>query len=206
METLKNLKAERTGTDVMTSAVRVQYPNVVEPRAQEGDNGETKYQYSIMLLVKPDDPLIAVLKEAAKEAASKKWPNKLPTITNNPFKDGDTKRYGGAAGHVCIDVKCSSKDKPAVLAQDGKTVITDPKAIYAGCWVRVLCNAGAWENAKFRTAGVSFWLKGVQLLAQDEPLGNFTPADKMFGAVVSADSPFEKKDDKVDADVDNLFA
>jgi Protein of unknown function (DUF2815) len=198
------IKPSRTGTNVMTSPVRAQFVNVVEPRVRKIGK-DTKTEYSLLMLIDPTDPLIILLKDAAKEAALKKWPNKMPTMSNNPFKDGNTKEYQGAAGMIMVNVSCDPKDKPFVVDMDGKTIITDPKRIYSGCWVRVALNAGAWQNDEFKTHGVSFFLQGVQLVQQDEALGG--SGVPSFSPVVSAMSPFEDKSAKpVDAEVDDMFA
>ncbi len=56
-------------------------------------------------------------------------------------------------------------------------------------------------------ANTACGLNNIQVLGDDDAFTGRQAADKVFGAVVSADSPFEDKSAKpVDAEVDDMFA
>lgn len=194
------LTASRKGTAVMTGIVRLAFVNALV--AKPNPSGALKY--SVTALIAKDDPQVAVIKEAIKAAALEKWgsPDKIPKGLRNPLRDGNEKDYTGFADHYFVS--CNSDSKPGVINAAAKP-ITEEGDIYSGVWARLDLNFFGFSKAG--NQGVAAGLNNIQVLADDEAFSGRQAADKVFGAVISADNPFEgKADKKVDAEVDDMFA
>lgn len=192
-----NVQPSRKGTSVLTGLVRLAFVNALV--AKPNPSGALKY--SVTALIDPNDPVVPLIKEACKEAAVEKWADKIPKGMRSPLRDGNEKDYAGFEG--MLFVSCNSDNKPGVVDAAAKP-ITESDRIYSGCWARLDLNFFAYQKAG--NVGVAAGLNNIQVLGDDEVFAGRQDASKVFGAVVSADSPFEKKDAKVDADVDDMFA
>ena len=191
------IEASRKGTSMMTGIVRLAFVNVLV--AKPNPSGVLKY--SATLLIEPNDTMLPMMKECIKQAAVEKWADKIPKGIKNPIRDGNEKDYAGFAGHLFVG--CNSDTKPGVVDAAAKP-ITEESRIYSGCWARVDINFFGYVKAG--NQGVACGLNNIQVLGDDDAFTGRQAADKVFGAVVSADNPFEKADKKVDADVDDMFA
>jgi len=195
-----NIKIDpsRKGTSVLTGLVRLAFVNALV--AKPNPSGVLKY--SVTALIDPNDPVVPLIKEACKQAAVEKWADKIPKGLKSPLRDGNEKEYAGFENMLFVG--CNSDNKPGIVDAAAKP-ITEPDRIYSGCWARLDLNFFGYQKAG--NVGVAAGLNNIQVLGDDEVFAGRNAPDKVFGAVVSADSPFEKKDEKaVDADVDNLFA
>jgi hypothetical protein len=192
------IEASRKGTAMMTGIVRLAFVNALV--AKPNPSGALKY--SATLLIEPNDPMIPLMKECIKEAAIEKWADKIPKGLRNPIRDGNEKDYAGFAGHLFVS--CNSDNKPGVVDAAAKP-INEESRIYSGCWARVDINFFGYQKAG--NIGVACGLNNIQVLGDDDAFTGRQDASKVFSAVVSADNPFDKGEDKaVDADVDSLFA
>ena len=192
------IEATRKGTSVLTGLVRLAFVNALV--AKPNPSGAMKY--SVTMLIEPNDPMVPLMKEAIKQAAVDKWADKIPKGIRSPLRDGNEKDYAGFADHLFVS--CNSDSKPGVVDAAAKP-ITEESRIYSGCWARVDVNFFGY--AKAGNQGIACGLNNIQVLGDDDAFTGRQAADKVFGAVVSADSPFEDKSAKpVDAVVDDMFA
>jgi Protein of unknown function (DUF2815) len=191
------IEPSRKGTAMMTGIVRLAFVNALV--AKPNPSGVLKY--SVTMLIEPTDPMLPMMKECIKQAAIDKWADKIPKGLRNPLRDGNEKEYAGFAD--MLYVSCNADSKPGVIDAACKP-ITDEARIYSGCWARLDVNFFGYSKAG--NIGIACGLNNIQVLGDDEAFTGRQDAAKVFGAVVSADNPFEKPDAKVDADVENLFA
>lgn len=194
------LEASRKGTTMMTGIVRLAFVNALV--AKPNPSGALKY--SVTALIDPKDPMVPLMKECIKAAALDKWgsPDKVPKGLRNPLRDGNEKEYAGFAGHLFVS--CNSDNKPGVINAAAKA-ITDEDDIYSGVWARLDLNFFGYQKAG--NVGVAAGLNNIQVLGDDERFSGRQAAESVFGAVVSADNPFEGKAEKVvDGDIDDMFA
>lgn len=194
------LEASRKGTTMMTGIVRLAFVNALV--AKPNPSGALKY--SVTALIDPTDPMVPLMKECIKAAALDKWgsPDKVPKGLRNPLRDGNEKEYAGFAGHLFVS--CNSDSKPGVINAAAKA-IADEDDIYSGCWARLDLNFFGYQKAG--NVGVAAGLNNIQVLGDDERFSGRQAAESVFGAVVSADNPFEgKAEKKVDGDIDDMFA
>lgn len=193
------IEATRKGTAMMTGLVRLAFVNALV--AKPNPSGLLKY--SCTALIDPDDPMIPLMKECIKQAAIDKWADKIPKGLRNPLRDGNEKEYAGFADKVYVS--CNSDSKPGVIDAACKP-INDEAHIYSGCWARLDINFFGYQKAG--NIGVACGLNNIQVLGDDDTFTGRQDPSKVFSAVVSADSPFEKKDEgkTVSSEVDDMFA
>lgn len=198
-----------SATDVVTPPVRIHFPSLFVKRAVPGATKET-YQAVVMI---PPDVSLEPFQKAMKEALRAKFGDKFKlSPAKNPIHDAVEKDYDGyEEGWHFINV--NANHAPAVVDRQKKPLLDarellglDVEAreaklheaesrVYAGAWVRFHLNAYAWEHPT-GGKGVSFGLKAVQFVRDDEPFST--------GASSSADA-FDELDDVSTEDSD-LFA
>lgn len=162
---------------VFIKNVRLSFPDLFIPRPfKPGD--EPKYKATLLLA--KDDPQIAAIETAIKEAAkASKWGAKadsvLKSIRGNPnkfcFQDGDTKDYDGYAGMMALTA--NSKSRPLVIdGQKNPLTQADGKP-YAGYYVNASVEFFGYDNSG---SGISASLKGVQFVRDGDSFSGSTPA------------------------------
>lgn len=197
-------------TDVVTPPVRIHFPSLFTKRAVPGATKET-YQAVVMI---PPDVSLEPFKAAMKVALREKFGDKFKlSPAKNPIHDAVEKDYDGYeegwhfinvnANHAPAVVDRQKKplldvrDLLGLSAEEREAKVSEAEArVYAGAWVRFHLNAYAWEHPT-GGKGVSFGLKAVQFVRDDEPFGT--------GASSSADA-FEALDSEDSADAEDLFA
>lgn len=166
-------------TKVVTGNVRFSYANIFEPKAQNG--GEPKYSVTL-LIPKSDATTIGKIKAAMEEAreifVKRNGVNSLPAKPNHTLHDGDGVRDSGdpygPECKGCYVITVSNKTKPVIVDNFGNP-ITDPGAVYSGCYGRASINFyGYNSNGK---KGISASLLAVQKLSDGEPFGMVGSAD-----------------------------
>ena len=150
------------GLKVMSPKFRLSFPDLLKPRAFQGQDPK----YSISMLFPPDADL-SELKKKATEAAKEKWADKIPKNLNKPFRDASELDYDGYEDGWIL-IRASSQNKPGIVDEDRIDVI-DPGEIYPGRWARAILVPFAYDTAGNK--GVSFGLRGVQLLDHDDQFG-----------------------------------
>lgn len=182
------LKARRDGTKVITGEVRLSYPALFEPKAMDA---ESKPKYGAVLLIpKEDTEQVEIIKAAVEEAKqngiTKLFGGKWPKGALVQWHDGDEESDDDTkAGHYFIN--CYSTTAPQVVDRR-KQPITDPLAVYAGCYVRASINFYAYPGGK---KGVACGLNNVQFVRDGEPLAGKTSAQNDFDELEDDNSYLE---------------
>jgi hypothetical protein len=175
-------------TRVTTGVCRASYVNVFKPREVKGDDGATRMEYSMALLIpKEDTETMARIKQAAINARTKKFGDKPPSGLAMPWHDGDGSKPNGGdygpecKGHWVINVKANDKNPPTVVDQRVQRVL-DPTAFVSGDYCRVSLNAFGYTNKR---KGVSFGLGNIQVVRKGEPLGSQRDPAQDFEAIAT---------------------
>lgn len=182
----------KTGSLVLPKG-RLLWNALFTPRKGKGGK-EGKHECNLLF---PKTADLTVAKEEAVTAgkdkfakafreANGKWPAKIAT----PFKrtaDNDKLVAALEAADIKVEdfpvyVAARSKDKPGIVGPNGKSEGIEPEHVYSGRWARMTVDAFGYD-AEGNT-GVSFGLKNVQLLDNDDEL-------VVGGGKVSAESEFE---------------
>lgn len=180
--------------NIVTCKGRILWHALFEARKAKGSNGDAKHEFNLLI---PKDSDVKVLREEAFNAgkdqfpkdfreAEGKWPKKIAT----PLKptEGNEKLVAALedAGLKVEDYPfyfaARSKDRPGVVAPNGKADGVEPEHVYSGRWARATVQVYAYDKAGNR--GVSLGLINVQLLDNDDEL-------VVGGGRVSAESEFE---------------
>lgn len=151
---------------VITNKVRINYPNLFEPKMVDLSNEK---RYSVVILIpKSDIQTIEKIKEAIKLEKNKLLENfknidldeiKLP-LRDGDIEKGDIKEY---ENHYFINA--TSKYKPGIV--DKKlNKIDDEKEIYPGCYVRASINFYYFNKAG--QVGIGCGINNIQKLADGE--------------------------------------
>jgi hypothetical protein len=143
---------------------RASFPSVFKADAFE-EGQEPKF--SVTLLFPKKGTNLTVLENAIKEAAKKKWGDKVPKNLRSPIRDGDEKDLDGYAD--CWFIRFASATRPHVVDRQKNPIDPDGDRFYAGCMARVAFNAYAYDKAGNR--GVAFGLESVQKVDDGEPFG-----------------------------------
>jgi hypothetical protein len=159
----------RASKQLVTPVGICSFPHLFEPQADQ--NG--KLMYSVTLLFpKTAMTMLAEMKKAELEVAVAKWgekraPNILANAKHPLFRDGDKnldeetgKPKVGFAGRIYVAAK--SRNAPKIL-DAAKNEIIDPRAIYAGCQIRLAGSVFPYEVEVNK--GVTFWFDVVQFCA-----------------------------------------
>lgn len=167
---------------VQTPEFRLCFPNLFKPTSFEGSTRET---YNCVMVF-PKDADLSKLKEIAKAAFNKTFPNGAKGA-RSPFRDGNEKVDDW--GEVFKDatfIRASSNIKPGV-ADRRKRLITDEEQVYSGCYARAIVHAFAYDVKGNK--GVSFGLDAIQIVREGEHLGGGAAAVNMFEDL--GDDPFD---------------
>ena len=174
---------------VYTPEFRVSFPNVFKPRKNDLSGKE---EYGVVALF-PKGTDLTPLKNAAAEAAKKKWGDKIPNNLKSPFRDqGDREKdgvlpNGYEKGATFINLKSTTAPGVVDLTK-GNRPIENPADFYAGCYAVATIEVFAYDQKGNR--GISFGLGNIQKTRDGEPLGGRAPAAADFKPVeMSADQP-----------------
>ena len=157
---------------------RISFANIWEPKSINGS--EEKYSVSC-IIPKADKKTLAKIEkaiEAAKETGkSKKWGGKIPPNLKMPLRDGDIDRPDDPAYENSYFINATSQEAPGIV--DRKRVkITDPLAIYSGCYIRALINFYPFNANGNR--GIACGLQCIQFWHDGEPLNGRIRAEDAF--------------------------
>lgn len=167
---------------VQTPEFRLCFPNLFKPTSFEGSTRET---YNCVMVF-PKDADLSKLKEIAKAAFNKAFPNGAKGV-RSPFRDGNEKADDwGEVFKDAIFIRASSNIKPGV-ADRRKRLITEEEQVYSGCYARAIVHAFAYDVKGNK--GVSFGLEAIQIVREGEHLGGGAAAVNMFEDL--GDDPFD---------------
>lgn len=165
----------------VTPAGRVVWPSVFRTATFQGEDSG-KFELTLLF---PADADLAALKQAAREAASKKFPVP-PKDLRSPFHPCAENDYYEKICPGGTYIKFSSKAAPAVVGCPPSDVITEASGrFYPGCVARVSYTVYAYDNKGNR--GVAFGLVNVQKIDDGEALqGGRTDVEDDFSDTLSA--------------------
>ena len=171
-------------TKVITGRdTRFSYVNVFEPKSI---NGSTP-KYSVSLIIPKADTETVNKIKAAIRAAYKDGESKLkgtgksiPPLESlkTPLRDGDIDRPDDEAYAGCWFVNANATQAPGVVDAQ-RMRITDPAAVYSGCYGRASISFYAYNSSGNR--GIACGLNNLQKLRDGEPLGGRSSAESDFG-------------------------
>ncbi len=171
-------------TKVITGKVRASFVHIFEPQSINGS--EPKYSCSL-IIPKSDTKTVQAIHTAIEEAKQNgisKWGGKIPPNLKQPLRDGDIDRPDDAAYADSYFINASSQERPGIV--DRKRVpITDPLAIYSGCYVRASVNFYPFNVNGNR--GIAAGLSNVQFWCDGEPLNGRMRAEDEFDALDEVD-------------------
>ena len=131
--------------------------------------------------------MLAVLQaiEQAKQEGVPKWGGKIPPNLKLPLRDGDVDRPEDPAYADSYFINATSQEQPGVV--DRKRVkITDPLAIYSGCYIRASINIYPFNANGNR--GIAAGLSNIQFWEDGEPLNGRVRAEDEFDALDDDDA------------------
>jgi hypothetical protein len=182
---------------LVTPEGRVSYPALFE--AKPDPSGRLKFG-AVLIFSKDAD--LSELKSAAGAALTQRFgANAMEQVKQGklrwPFRDGSAKDAPGYGPGV-VFVNLTSNNQPGVVDRyagpDGRPrPITDPRAVYAGCYARAAVGIYAYDKSGNR--GVAFGLNALQFLRDGERLDGRKAAQDEFDALGSEPPA---------ADLDNL--
>lgn len=198
-------QADKDACRMITPEFRVSYPHIFKPQAPKPTD---KKKYSITMLFPKDSDLMGIgldkkpisIKQIIKNAKvaafgpdKSKWPE-----LESPVQDGDDPKFAdkdGYKGHWVIKASTSEEQRPGVVGPDA-TPITDPAAVYPGCYARAYVYACNWEYMKRQ--GIMFILDHVQKTRDGKAFGGKKPVEQVFSPVESEGSESPDSDEEDD--------
>ena len=171
-------------TKVITGKVRASFVHVFEPQSVNGS--DPKYSCSL-IIPKSDMETIGKIREAieeAKQSGVAKWGGKIPANLKLPLRDGDIDRPDDPAYEDSYFINATSQEKPGIVDRR-RVPITDPLAIYSGCYIRASINFYAFNANGNR--GVAAGLANIQFWCDGEPLNGRVRAEDEFDELDAED-------------------
>jgi hypothetical protein len=162
------VKTLTTG-NIRTCPARLSYPNIFEKSKSTDDGFKSTYGATLLF---PKGADLTILREAAKAAAIDEFGSKGTTGLKLPFRDQAEKE--GKAGYEAgaFFFRANSEMQPGILGPDGRP-LTDPTALYPGCWCLATVRPFAYSN---RQKGVAFGLQNIAKIADDDSFGGVPAA------------------------------
>ena len=163
---------------------RFSYLHCWEPDSVNG--GDPRYSVSA-IIPKSDtrtvEKIRAAIENAKKESLSK-WGGKIPPNLKLPLRDGDIDRPDDEAYANSYFINASSREQPGVVDRK-RMPITDPLALYSGCYVRASINLYPFNANGNR--GIAAGLGNLQFWCDGEPLNGRVKAEDEFDALDDSD-------------------
>jgi hypothetical protein len=162
----------------VTPDVRLSFPSLFKKKETFRNSG--RFVYSTTLLVPPT--AVKPFRDAMAAAVLAKFGPTRVSGLKNPLRPCEEKEFAGyEPGWFFCTAK--SDGQPPIVNQ-ARLPVTDESRVYAGLWVR--CALSAWCYANESGKGVSFDLRAVQIIKDDERLdGRSRPVnpDDVFEAL-----------------------
>lgn len=187
----------KTG-NLVSAKGRILWFSVFKPRKGKGDK-PGKHEFNLLF---PKDADLSALKDNAMEVGKEKFSKtfreaegKWPKSIKTPFKrtaDNDKVVAALEAADLKVEdypvfIAARSNDKPGVVGPNGKSDGIDDEQVYSGRWAKMTMDCFGYDTDGNK--GVSFGLKNIQLLDNDDELvlGNGrVKAENEFEAVEGA--------------------
>ena len=129
-------------------------------------------------------PAVCIWTLNARKSAIPKWGGKLPPNLKLPLRDGDVDRPDDPAYENSYFINATSQEQPGVVDRK-KVKITDPLAIYSGCYIRASINIYPFNANGNR--GIAAGLSNIQFWEDGEPLNGRVRAEDEFDALDAED-------------------
>jgi hypothetical protein len=163
---------------IQLNNVRLAFPALFEAKKV---NGEGEPAFSASLLLPPDHPAVAELRNAMELIGQEKWGAKWPTVKKElegkdrtALHDGDMKAgYSGFEGNLYVSAR--NKARPLVIDRDRSPLSQEDGKPYAGCYVNA--NIELWAQNNDYGKRINASLRGVQFLKDGEAFAGGTPAE-----------------------------
>jgi hypothetical protein len=182
--------------DAIVGPVRLSYMNVFKTRTQTKDDGSTKEEYSVVLLI-PKDPCqqnpnpradYDGCRQAIQEVYLEKFGKNGPKVWTSCLKDGDVeidKNTGEPKNPGFWYISCSSQpDRPPQLVNGSKVAVTEQDGWVSGDWGKVRLTFAPFD--KGTNKGVSAYLSAIQFVYKDEPFAKAKDVTADFDEVPDA--------------------
>ncbi len=179
-------------TKVVTGTVRLTFPHLFKPYANQNQPGQEP-KYSVTMLLPKTDlttkaNIDAAINAAIERGISDKWNGQRPAMIKTAIHDGDGVRPNGepfgdeCKGHWVFTA--SSKQAPEVVMYPSLDKILNESEIYSGMYALVSLNFFPYNTSGNR--GVGIGLNNVAKVSDGDPLGGRTSAASDFGGTQAA--------------------
>lgn len=164
---------------VILKRVRQSFSHYHEAHSFDGTSAPA---YDSTVILEPDHPSLAVLKEGIDKVGSEKWKDKWPAIKKEMeardktcLHNGDNKAAtAGFEGNFYVTAR--NKIRPRVVDRDNtELTIADGKP-YSGCYVNLSIEIWAQDNSYGKRLNAS--LRGVQFLEDGTPFAGGAAANE----------------------------
>lgn len=157
---------------------RISFAHIFNPASING--GPEKY--SLCALIPKADKgtlkkIYTAIENAKERGKTKKWGGKIPANLRDPMHDGDEDRPDDENFAGMMYFNANSADAPQIVDRHKQT-ITDPMAVYSGCFCNVSVNFYAYSAGGNR--GVAAGLGNIQFVADGERLAGRSSASSDF--------------------------
>ena len=183
------MKTFTNPTKVVTGVCTFSYLNCWDPKSING--GTPKFSVSL-IIPKSDTKTIEKIK-AAIQAAYEEGQAKLKgngksvpalSVLKTPLRDGDAERPDDEVYRNSYFINATSQEQPGVVDRK-RAKITDPLAIYSGCYIRASINIYPFNANGNR--GIAAGLSNIQFWEDGEPLNGRVRAEDEFDALDAED-------------------
>lgn len=190
-------EAKQERIKLVTPLGRLTFPSIFN-RAKSMPNDppdkETKYEATIVFDAKylksnPEElKRFNAIKKACEDACISLFKKSIKDCKvridkfNDPIRDGIQKEHLAGYGEGTLFLKATSKRRPGVMQKiNGQSeLITDPEAVYSGCYVRLNVTPFAYDNVG---KGVAFALNSVMFVRDGERLDGTSDPEEDFGEI-----------------------
>lgn len=157
---------------LMLRNVRVSYVTVDEPRSiTEGGD----LYYSVSVIIDKDSPVVKDYIDACKAIMiDQKWTEAQMRAAEKGIHDGSKERADDEAYAGKYYLNAKSKRKPLLLDKARREVAADK--FYSGCFANVSISMYPYD--KVGRKGVGVGLRGMQFVADGDPLGSTVSKDE----------------------------
>lgn len=164
---------------VVLPRVRLVYPHLFTPQESMEEGKDPRYGANF--IIDPASPAVTEIKQAMLTVANELWKGNGLAVLN--ALEGRQKCLRNGNSNIDSDgairngfkdmmyVVASNLARPTVIDRNRAPLAEADNKIYGGCWVNAIVDVYALDNPGKRIKGVFAELRGVQFVADDEPLG-----------------------------------
>jgi len=191
--------AENINVRVILKDVRLSFCEALFTPKKFGDSEEGKPRYSSNFLISKSTDAgkkqIAAVRAAIKEAAAKKWKDKIPNLGPDKFffRDGDNMetQYDGYADHWYVSAHADSKRRPRVVDGKKRDLREEDGKPYAGCYVNAVISVWCQDNKWGKRVNAT--LEAVQFLRDGEAFAaRAVNVDEVFDEIEDGEGAFDE--------------